>query len=68
MFGVYLYLFSYPIVLADWRNAYVIVDRLGLRFVRDPFTSKPHVLFDAFKRVGGAVANTDAIKLLKIST
>jgi HK97 family phage major capsid protein len=35
--------------------------------VRDPFTAKPHVSFDAFKRVSGAVSNTDALKLLKIS-
>jgi len=32
-----------------------------------PFTSKPNVLFYADMRVGGGVANTDAIKLLKIS-
>lgn len=58
---------TFPIAFGDWPRGYVIVDRLGLRFVRDPFTSKPNVLFDAFKRVGGGVANTDAIKLLKIS-
>jgi HK97 family phage major capsid protein len=58
---------TYPVAFGDWKSGYVIVDRLGLRFVRDPYSSKPHVLFDAFKRVGGAVANTDAIKLLKIA-
>ncbi len=58
---------TYPIALGDWPRGYVIIDRLGMRFARDPFTSKPHVLFDCFKRVGGGVSNTDAIKLLKIS-
>jgi len=58
---------TYPVAFGDWQAGYAIVDRLGLRFVRDPYTSKPNVLFDAFKRVGGGVANTDAIKLLKIS-
>jgi HK97 family phage major capsid protein len=32
-----------------------------------PFTSKPNVLFYAYMRVGGAVASTDAIKLMKVS-
>lgn len=58
---------TYPLAFADWQSAYVVVDRLGLRMVRDPYSSKPHVLFDAYKRVGGGVANTDAIKLLFIA-
>lgn len=58
---------TFPVAFADWQKAYVIVDRLGLRLVRDPYTSKPNVLFDAFKRVGGGVANSDAIKLQQIS-
>jgi HK97 family phage major capsid protein len=35
--------------------------------LRDPFTSKPNVLFYCWMRVGGGVASTDAIKLQKIS-
>jgi len=44
---------TYPIAFADWQQAYVVVDRLGLRLVRDPYTNKMNVLFDCFKRVGG---------------
>jgi HK97 family phage major capsid protein len=52
--------------LGDWRG-YGIVDRVGIRMLRDPFSSKPYVLFYTTKRVGGGVMNFDAIKLLKCS-
>lgn len=58
---------AFPIALGDWKKGYIIVDRMGVRFLRDPYTDKPNVLFYAYKRVGGDVANTDAIKLLKIA-
>ncbi len=56
------------IVLADWKRGYMIVDRQGIRQLRDPFTSKPYVLFYTTKRVGGAVMDSDAIKFVKFST
>jgi HK97 family phage major capsid protein len=56
---------SLSIAFANWTLAYLVVDRLGVRFLRDPFSSKPNVLFYAYKRVGGNVANTQALKLLK---
>jgi HK97 family phage major capsid protein len=59
---------SVPIAFSNWRLAYLIVDKAGIRYLRDPFSSKPNLLFYAYRRVGGAVANSDAIKLLKIST
>ncbi|WP_020474228.1 phage major capsid protein [Zavarzinella formosa] len=52
----------------DFRRAYQIVDRSGIRVLRDPYTSKPNVLFYTTKRVGGAVVNFEAIKIGKIST
>ena len=52
--------------LADWGMAYQIVDRLGISTLRDPFSSKPYVEFYTRRRVGGAVVNFDAIKLLKV--
>jgi HK97 family phage major capsid protein len=55
-----------PIAIANWKSAYVVVDRPGIRPLRDPFTAKPHCLFYAYKRVGGGLANSEAIKLLKI--
>ena len=58
---------SLSVALADFKQAYLIVDRIGLRTLRDPFTEKPFVKFYTTRRVGGEVVNSDAIKLLKLS-
>ncbi|MEO0036685.1 MAG: hypothetical protein RLZZ501_2708 [Pseudomonadota bacterium] len=58
---------KFPIAFADFRRAYLIVDRQGIRVLRDPFSSKPNVLFYTTKRVGGGVQNFEAIKLLKVA-
>ena len=55
------------VAIADWSKAYQIVDRIGVRILRDPFTEKPFVKFYTTKRVGGDVINYEAIKLLEIS-
>lgn len=59
---------TYPVAFGDFRRGYLIVDRLGIRILRDPFTAKPYVLFYTTKRVGGGVQNFEAIKLLKFAT
>ena len=46
---------------------YLIVDRAGVRVLRDPYSAKPYVLFYTTKRVGGGVQNFDAIKVMKFS-
>jgi HK97 family phage major capsid protein len=51
------------VVIADWKEAYMIVDRIGISIQRDPYTAKPFVEFYARKRVGGAVMNFEAIKI-----
>ena len=56
---------SYSISLGDFRQGYLIVDRVGIRILRDPYSSKPYVLFYTTKRVGGGVQNFEAIKHLK---
>ncbi len=58
---------SLSIALADFKRAYQIVDRKGVRILRDPYTEKPFVKFYSTKRVGGDVINFDAIKLLTLS-
>ncbi len=58
---------NYPVAFADFRSAYLIVDRVGVRILRDPFTAKPYVLFYTTKRVGGGIQNFEAIKLLRTS-
>jgi predicted phage gp36 major capsid-like protein len=51
----------------DFRRGYLIVDRQGVRVLRDPYSAKPYVLFYTTKRVGGGVQDFDAIKLLKFA-
>lgn len=58
---------SLSVAFGNFREAYTIVDRQGIKVLRDPFTDKPNVIFYSTKRVGGAVVNFDAIKLLKLS-
>ena len=55
------------IAFGDFAKGYLIVDRAGVRVLRDPYTAKPYVLFYTLKRVGGGVQNFDAIKLLKFA-
>ena len=57
-----------PVAFGDFARGYLIVDRAGVRVLRDPYSAKPYVLFYTLKRVGGGVQNFDAIKLLKFST
>jgi HK97 family phage major capsid protein len=58
---------SLSVAIGDFKRAYKIVDRVGTRILRDPFTDKPFVKFYATKRVGGEVVNFEAIKLLKLA-
>ena len=58
---------KYPIFYANFKRAYLIVDRFGTRVLRDPYSSKPYVLFYTTKRVGGGIIMYEAIKALKIA-
>jgi len=55
---------SLSIAVGDMRSAYQIVDRMGIRTLRDPYSAKPYVQFYTVKRVGGDVVDFDAIKLI----
>jgi HK97 family phage major capsid protein len=59
---------SLSVVYADFREFYTIVDRFGIRLIRDNVTQKPYTLFYTTTRVGGAVTNYEAGKILKLST
>lgn len=58
---------AFPVAFGNFQRAYLIVDRFGIRVLRDPYTSKGHVKFYTTKRVGGGLVNFEAMKLLKIS-
>lgn len=56
------------ISFGNFKRAYTIVDRMGTRILRDPFTNKPNVGFYTTKRVGGMTTDTNAVKVLTLST
>lgn len=58
---------QYPIAFGDFQQAYIIVEKPGIRMLRDPFTDKPNVLFYAYRRVGGGLQCGEAVKLLKVA-
>lgn len=81
--GVPQTLLNYPVVEAEdmpakaanalslafgnFKHGYLIVDRIGTRLIRDPFSNKPYIGFYVTKRVGGAVVNSEAIKAVKFA-
>ena len=59
---------AFPLAFGDFREGYLIADRVGMRMTRDEITQPGFVKFYIRKRVGGRLRNTQAIKLLRIST
>ena len=59
---------AFPLAFGDFREGYLIADRVGMRITRDEITTPGFVKFYVRKRVGGKIRNSQAIKLLKIAT
>ncbi len=59
---------SKPIIRADFKELYTIVDAGGLRLLIDPYTKKGFIEFYWSKYVGGAVVQPDAGKILKVKS
>jgi len=59
---------AFPVAFGDFKEGYLIADRVGMRMTRDEITTPGFVKFYVRKRVGGKLRNTQAIKLLKIAT
>ncbi len=59
---------NFSVAFGDFREGYLIADRIGMRMTRDEITSPGFVKFYVRKRVGGKLRNTQAIKLLKIAS
>ncbi len=58
---------SLPIAFGNFKAGYLIAERSETNILRDPYSNKPYVNFYATKRIGGAVSNSEAIKLMKIA-
>lgn len=81
--GVPFDILGYPIVFAadmpaiatdalafafgDFSECYQVVDRVGLKIIRDDLTSTPNTIISYFVRYGGGVYGFDSVKLLKLS-
>ena len=53
------------IAFGNFQAGYLIAERGETAVLRDPYSHKPFVHFYATRRVGGAVINSEAIKLMK---
>jgi HK97 family phage major capsid protein len=58
---------SNAVLFGDFKQAYTVVDRIGTRVLRDPYTNKPNVGFYTTKRVGGMLTDSQAMKVLTLS-
>lgn len=54
-----------PVVLGDFSRGYYVVNKLGMSVLRDPNSAYPFVAYRFRMRSGGAVAQPDAIKILR---
>ena len=54
------------VMFGNFKRAYSVVDRMGTRVLRDPFSSKPYVEFYTTKRVGGLLTDSNAVKVLTL--
>lgn len=60
---------AYPVAFGDFRQGYLIVDRMDINMIRDPYSLKRigKVEFTFTRRVAGQVVKAEAIKKLKCS-
>lgn len=58
---------SLSIAFGNFNAGYLIAERAETTILRDPFSNKPYVHFYASKRLGGALCNSEAIKLMKFA-
>ena len=58
---------SLSIAFGDFRRAYLVYRRRGLRLIRDNITHKGFTAFWVTQRLGGGVQNFEAVKLMKFA-
>ncbi len=70
-----LFFDDFPAVAADALAAaygnfdfgYTVVNRIGLRVLRDPFSNKPFITITSDQRMGGDVTNFESFKIQRIT-
>jgi len=55
------------VLFGDFKRTYLVIDRIGVRVIRDNLTSKPYVSFYTTKRVGGGMLSPQAMRALNIA-
>lgn len=58
---------TFPVAFGDFQRGYLIADRVGMGIIRDEVTKPGYIRYIMFKRVGGKLKDTNAIKLLKVA-
>ncbi len=58
---------AFPVAFGNWQRGYAIVDKPGIRLIVDRLTKKGWTKMFFYKRVGGGVVDSNAIKLLKVA-
>ena len=56
---------AFPIAFGDFQRAYTIVDRFGIRTLRDPYSNKPFIQLYATLRTGGGLTRSEALKFIR---
>lgn len=59
---------SLSIAFGDFRETYTVVDRIGIRVLRDPYTQKGFIRFYTTKRVGGGALNFESAKFIRFGS
>ena len=59
---------SLSMAFGNFAAGYQIVDRLGMRVIRDEITAPGFVKFHVFRRVGGAAVQFEAIKFVRFGS
>lgn len=61
---------AYPVMFGNFNKGYRIIDRIGLTFLTDPFSSADQGIIDYHfgRRTGGKVVNPSVLRKLKCST
>lgn len=58
---------KFPVAFGNFKLGYLIVDRIGIRTLRDPYSKKPYVGFYSTKRVGGMVKDKSAFVVMRVA-